>query len=249
MTPPCFTPLRWFASALLASTLVTLTTAAETPGVPFRDAVVRGEPQLIPGAVFCAYYNQGGEGVAYHDADAENNGSGKLNPADGSYRNEFRKDGGVDISYTKQLNDLDSPCNRVTPPLGLLYVGWTEPGEWFNLSVEVAVAGTYVADVLYTAQRDGAVAIDVNGLSAGAPFAIVSTFDPAETIAWRQWHHWAVARDAFTVKLPAGRSVLTVRITAGGNMNLATFLFRPVGTPRNDAEITLVSTPTSPAPR
>ena len=36
-----------------------------------------------PGRVDCAYYDRGGEGVAYHDVDAKNNGSGVLNPATG----------------------------------------------------------------------------------------------------------------------------------------------------------------------
>ncbi len=213
-------------------------------GEPFRDAAYSGGPQRIPGAVFCAYYDKGGEGVAYHDTDAENMGSGKLNPADGTYLNEFRKLEGTDTSYTKQVPDLDSPCNKVVPPLGLLYVGWNEPGEWFDVTVETTEAGRFVADVLYTAQRDGSVAIDVNGQRIGEPFPIVSTFDPAETIAWRQWHHWNVARDAFTVPLPKGVSVLRVHIVTGGNLNLATMLFRPVGTDRIGPDIATISTPT-----
>ena len=55
----------------------------------------------MPGQVLCAYYALGGEGVAYHDTDAKNHGSGELNPADGSYLNEFRSHDGVDTSYTK----------------------------------------------------------------------------------------------------------------------------------------------------
>ncbi|SDS17152.1 hypothetical protein [Opitutus sp. GAS368] len=212
-------------------------------GQPFHDAVHPAGPQRIPGAVFCAYYDEGGEGVAYHDHDAENQGSGKLNPADGTYLNEFRRHEGVDISYTKQIPDRDSPCNKVVPPLGLLYVGWTEPGEWFNLTVETAAAGTYVADLLYTAQRDATLALDVNGVPAAAPFALASTFDAAETIPWRQWHHWNVARDVVSVTLPKGVSVLTVRIVTGGNVNLATFAFRPAGTARTGPGITTVKTP------
>ena len=74
-----------------------------------------------------------------------------------------------------------------------------------------------------------------------------STFDPAETIPWRQWHHWNVARDAFEVTLPKGVSVLTVRIVTNGNLNLATFDFRLKGSPRTGPGITAVKTP-SPSP-
>jgi len=225
------------AGALLA--LGTLSGA----GQPYHDAVHAGGPQRIPGPVFCAYYDLGGEGVAFHDTDAENQGSGKLNPADGTYLNEFRRHEGLDTSYTKQVPDLDSPCNRVVPPLGLLYVGWNEPGEWFNLTVETAAAGDYVADLLYTAHNDATVSIEVEGGPAAVPIALASTFDAADPIPWRQWHHWNVARDACTIRLPKGVSLLTVRIVSGGNLNLATFAFRPAGAPRTGPGITAVKTP------
>jgi hypothetical protein len=211
-------------------------------GQPYRDAAHAGGPQKIPGAVFCAYFDEGGEGVAYHDSDAVNSGSGKLNPANGSYLNEFRMHGGLDTSYTKPVPDLESPCNKVVPPLGLLYVGWNEPGEWFNLTVEVAEAGSYTADLLYTANRDATVSLEVNG-SKAVPFLLTSTFDPAETIAWRQWHHWNMLRDVVTLNLPKGVSVLTVRIVTGGNCNLATLAFRLSGKARTGPDITTLKTP------
>jgi len=210
---------------------------------PFHDAIRSGGPQTIPGPVFCAHYDMGGEGVSYHDTEAENQGSGKLNPADGTYLNEFRRHEGLDISYTKQLNDLDSPCNKVVPPLGLLYVGWNEPGEWFNLTVETTEAGTYVADLLYTAHNNATISLRINGSPDAVSCHLTSTFDAAETIAWRQWHHWNVARDAVTLKLPKGISVITVRNVEGGGFNLATFVFRPIGTPRSGANITTLKTP------
>jgi hypothetical protein len=209
---------------------------------PYRDALHAGGPQPVPGAVFCAYFDEGGEGVAYHDSDAVNSGSGRLNPANGTYLNEFRQHGGLDTSYTKQVPDLESASNRVVPPLGLLYVGWNEPGEWFNLTVEAAAAGRYTADLLYTAQREADVSLEVAGGSAHR-FTLPSTFDPAETIPWRQWHHWNVLPDAVTLDLPQGVSVLTVRIVTGGNCNLATLLFRPAGSARSGPAITTLTTP------
>src|SRR5580693_2527371 len=117
-------------------------------GKPYHDTRYSGEAQPIPGKVQCAYYDLGGEGIAYHDTDAKNNGSGALNPADGTYLNEFRMNEGVDISYTKFGLDPkidDNPYDKVTPSAGLLYVGWTEPGEWFNVTVDVAETGDYAA--------------------------------------------------------------------------------------------------------
>lgn len=227
------TALQRNAGPLVLMMLLAANTHAAAPGfldrykgTPFRDARYHGGAQPIPGEIRCAYYDLGGEGVAYHDTDAKNHGSGALNPADGSYLNEFRMDEGVDTSYTKYHDTIDnSPYDLVTPPENQLYVGWTEPGEWFNLTVKVAHSGVYAADLLYTSNRGGSISFDVNGEEASGPVNIVSTANAAEPIAWRQWHHWNLAHDAVRLKLAAGRNVLTIHIVTEGQMNLATLDF------------------------
>ena len=214
-----------------ASTLCALQTGFLTQykGSPYHDSRYQGGGQSIPGKVLCAYYDLGGEGVAYHDSDARNNGSGALNPANGSYLNEFRMNEGVDTSFTKFGLDPkidDNPYDKVVPPANLLYVGWTVPGEWFNITVNVAEAGEYSADLLYTSNRGGTISLDVNGKPATGPLTIVSTFDAADPVAWRQWHHWNLATGIAKLRLPAGKAVLTVHILTEGQMNLATFDFR-----------------------
>jgi len=196
-------------------------------GTPYQDSRYQGGPQKIPGKVQCAYYDRGGEGVAYHDVDAKNNGSGTLNPADGTYLNQFRMDEGVDISYTKFHDQVDnSPYDVVQPPENQLYVGWTEPGEWFNITVQTARAGVYSADLLYTSNRSGTISLDVNGEPATPPLTVVSTFNAADPIAWRQWHHWNLATNIAQLRLPAGKSVLTVHVLTEGNINFAYFDFK-----------------------
>ncbi len=200
-------------------------------GTPFHDSKYNGGAQKIPGTVMCAYYDLGGEGVAYHDTDAKNNGSGALNPANGTYLNEFRMSEGVDTSYTKFGLDPkidDNPYDKVTPPAGLLYVGWTEPGEWFNVTVDVSETGDYTADLLYTSNRGGTISLDVNGVVATGPLTIVSTYDAADSVAWRQWHHWNLAKDLARVHLNKGRNVITVHTVAQGQMNYATLEFKRV---------------------
>jgi len=188
-------------------------------------------PQKIPGKVLCAYYDLGGEGVAYHDTDPTNHGSGELNPSDGTYLNVFRIHEGVDTSYTKFNRKPDpiddNPFDKIVPPADLLYVGWTEPGEWFNVTVDVAQSGTYAADFLYTSNRGGKISLDVNGKYATGALPITTTNDPADPLAWRQWHHWNLASQLFKVRLSKGTNVLTVHIVTNGNMNLAYFDFKP----------------------
>src|SRR5215813_9504102 len=91
----------WFLTTALCFAGCTASGWKGYLGRSFQDSAYTGGPQTIPGRVRCAYYDVGGEGVAYHDIDATNHGSGALNPANGEYLNEFRMHEGVDISYTK----------------------------------------------------------------------------------------------------------------------------------------------------
>jgi hypothetical protein len=220
-----------WSAALIFMALTSVVLHADEPpnrskSTPYQDKQIINSPQKIPGRVLCAYYDLGGEGIAYHDDDTKNNGSGALNPADGSYLNEFRMNEGVDTSYTKYHDDIDkNPYNIVQPPDGLLYVGWTSPGEWFNITIDVGEAGTYRVDLLYTSNRGGTIGLDLNGKPLVGPLKITSTNSPEDPIAWRQWHHWNVMKKLTEVDLPQGVSVLTVHIISEGNMNLAALDF------------------------
>jgi hypothetical protein len=194
-------------------------------GRPFSGGTFAG-PAVIPGTVKCAYYDLGGEGVAYHDSDSVNRGSGMLNPANGNPLNEFRMNEAVDISYTKGTGIDDNPFNRYQPPMGSLYVGWTEVGEWINFTVDVKKAGAYALSIPYTSNGNGSISLTLDGDQPLATIEIPSTNDPKDPLAWRQWHHWAFLPDAATMSLPAGRHVLTLKIEANGNMNLDSIDFR-----------------------
>jgi hypothetical protein len=222
-----------FAATLILPVIaVSQSFLSQYKGLPFHDALYQAGAQKIPGRILCAYYDLGGEGVAYHDTDPQNHGSGELNPADGTYLNEFRIHEGVDTSYTKfnRKPDAidDTPFNKVVPPADLLYVGWTEPGEWFNVTVDVTRSGTYTVDLLYTSNRGGTISVDANGKDVTGPLKITSTYDPADPLAWRQWHHWNLAPQLFKVRLSKGKNVLTVHILTNGQMNLAYFDLKPV---------------------
>lgn len=220
------------AASVLPATAFSQSALSQYKGVPYHDDRYQGGAQEIPGRVMCAYYDLGGEGVAYHDTDPQNHGSGELNPADGTYLNEFRIHEGVDTSYTKfdrkPVQIDDNSFDKVVPPRELLYVGWTEPGEWFNITVDVAHAGTYAADLLYTSNRGATISVDVNGKDATGPLQIASTYDRSDPVAWRQWHHWNLASQLFKVRLSKGKNVLNLHILTNGNMNLAYFDFKPV---------------------
>ena len=134
-----------FLAICLIPVQVLPVTAIKQRGKPWQNKM-----QSIPGRIQCEWYDQGGEGVAYHDADSINNGSGKLNPANGNFLNEFRMHEGADISYTKSGAIDDNLFNKTMPALNQLYLGWTQPGEWVNYTVKVNATGVYRVGVMYT---------------------------------------------------------------------------------------------------
>jgi len=185
-----------------------------------------GIPQEIPGKVQCEFYDLGGEGMTYHDTDSINNGSGKLNPVNGNPLHEFRMDEAVDISYTKTNGTDDNPYNDVMPEMNQLYVGWTEPGEWIKYSVNVKEAGDYTIGLMYTCNGDGGIEVLARDSVTSGLMQVKSTHKDADTVAWRQWHHWNKADMLGKITLKEGMQVITLKTVKNGNMNYDYLEFR-----------------------
>jgi hypothetical protein len=178
----------------------------------------KGSPQVLPGRVECELYDEGGEGIAYHDADSINNGSGKLNPANGKYLNEFRMKEGVDISYTKSGDIDNNNYNLVKPVMDQLYVGWTVPGEWINYTVMVKETGFYRIGLMYTSNKKGCISLSIDGKDIAGNIQVPTTYRVEDTVAWRQWHHWNKVDSIAGVRLDKGKHVLRL-YSVSGDMN------------------------------
>jgi hypothetical protein len=190
-------------------------------GKPFEDAVYKGGVQAIPGKIECAYYDLGGEGVAYHDTDAVNHGSGELNrnpqhqrPHATAYSWSFRDKEGVDISYTKDFADFNHP-NPVKPPTNQLYIGWTANGEWCNYTVDVKKAGTYNIVALYGNDAN-TVKFSINNQPA------CEGKMPTKTGSMHTWNQAPIGTITFA---EPGLQLLTFHYNSGNNF--AYFLFEP----------------------
>lgn len=209
--------------------LTAFTASAQIPadyrGKPFADTFHKTGTPNLPGIIQCALYDLGGEGVAYHDTDALNNGSGKLNldpkhqrAHAGDYIWHFRNDEGVDLSYVKDWADLNH-TNLVSPHINQLYIGWTENGEWCNYTVNVARAGSYRIKALYSFQTN-TVSFNLNGKPAATCPLPVPT---------ASYHHWTFA-EIGTIRFPeTGTQLLTFHYGKGNNF--AYFEFEPVALP------------------
>ncbi|WP_440950166.1 PKD domain-containing protein [Methanosphaerula subterraneus] len=96
-----------------------------TPGY---TATPYNGPHTIPGTLQAEDYDLGGEGVAYHDTTAGNEG--------GVYRQDD-----VDI----ETLDTDGSPN----------IGWIRAGEWLTYTVDVSTAGTYDAGFRVASSHSG----------------------------------------------------------------------------------------------
>jgi hypothetical protein len=199
-------------------------------GTPFTDSVYKSGVQLIPGKLQCEYYDIGGEGVAYHDSDSINSGSGNLNPADGSYLNEFRIKEAVDISYTKFREPAidNNSFNLVEPEKDQLYVGWTSPGEWTKYTIKVEEAGNFKLGLMYTSNQNGKISFSINDVDMTGPISVPSTFVPADSVAWRQWHHWNYIDNIATINIKRGFQTFTIHTVEIGQMNYDFINFQKV---------------------
>jgi hypothetical protein len=194
-------------------------------GKPFQDSVYTAEAQMIPGRIECAYYDLGGEGIAYHDTDATNHGSGELNlksehhrPHASPYIWSFRAGEGVDISYTKDFADFNH-TNFVSPATNQLYIGWTADGEWCNYTVNVQKAGVYRIIALY-GNADNPVRFSINHQAAS---------ECKLPLATGSMHKWNKAQIGTINFRETGLQLLTFHYGKGNNF--AYFEFVPVDSP------------------
>ena len=192
-------------------------------GKPFKDKYYTVGAQVIPGRIELAYYDLGGEGVAYHDVTPENEGA-KLNhevheygshrrPGISKYIAFFRENEGVDISYTKDWADFNHP-NKVDPKANQLYIGWQEDGEWTNYTVDIKAAGKYKIVTVY-GNEDNKSTLWLNNQK------VVDLKLPVATGNWHYWDQATVGEVTFT---QTGINLLTLKYNKGSNLAFFDFI-------------------------
>jgi len=188
-------------------------------GIPYVDAVFQG-PAAIPGRVQCAYFDYGGEGVAFH-SDGTNHGNHDFNlvehrgPKCRLYISQFRANEGVSISFTSPEHkdhwypkDIPAPF---APETNQLYIGWTKDGQWLNYTINVKTAGTYKVSVLYG-----------NYGKEITPFEFFINHKPAGEfnfpILTGSAHAWNLAEVGTIIFPETGLQLLTFRYNKGNNL-------------------------------
>ncbi|MDB5105896.1 MAG: Carbohydrate binding family 6 [Fibrobacteres bacterium] len=196
------------------------TLPAEYKGAPFADSVYKDGAQSIPGRLEAAYYDLGGEGVAYHDADVKNQGSGTLNyqqncPDNASvYICHFREKDATDPSYTKTCCDFTN-ANLDVPKPKAFYIGWEAKGEWLNYTVRVKTPGAYNIKAMY-GNAANAISFSLNDKAAAQAKFPINTGSP---------HVWKYADSIGTIVFPdTGLNLLTWYLAEGNNVSYFDFV-------------------------
>ena len=111
---------------------------------------VTGTPVALPGTLQAEDFDNGGEGVAFHDLTSINEG--------GVHRTT-----GVDLQTAVDAG-------------GGYNVGWTKAGEWLKYTVNVGAAGTYDLEIrVASAGAGGTFHVEANGVDRTGPLTIPDT--------------------------------------------------------------------------
>src|ERR1700761_9540795 len=147
-----------------------------------------GTAAAVPGTVQAANYDTGGQGVAYNTTA----GNGSAN----SYRSD-----GVDLETTADTQDTGAGGGNYD-------MGWTNAGQWFNYTVNVATSGIYTVSFRVASPYGITDALHIassSGTNLSGPVAVPNTGG---------YETWATVTASVT--LPAGTQTLTIDQDANG---------------------------------
>ncbi len=148
-----------------------------------REPFTAGKPATLPGTLQTEYYDKGGEGAAYHDNDAQNQGDAN-----------YRASEGVDI--------VNGNGGRA--------LGYTSTGEWVEYTIDVQEAGNYSfkATVSSGVNNSGfSINLNKNGkITKLADIRVPQTGS-------NSWDTYRVVEGTLSQPLEAGEQILRIVIT------------------------------------
>ena len=137
-------------SRLNAATFDGVSVGAAPP--PAGQSPFGGSPAAVPGTIQAENFDDGGEGVAYHDLTGENEGGAP-----------HRAGAGMDVEPTGDAG-------------GGFNLGWLKANEWAEYTVDVSIPGTYeLAARVASLGPGGAFRLEVDGIDKTGPVAVPDT--------------------------------------------------------------------------
>jgi hypothetical protein len=145
---------RELTGADLASVTNYLVAKWISPPPPPGQSPYGGSARSLPGQIEAEHYDNGGEGIAYHDADQTNNGGATL-------RND-----GVDIKDAGGGNYV---------------IGWNQPGEWREYTANISNRRYRISARVSTDNTGVQQRVLLGDGSAGSNFVVLGTMDIPNT--------------------------------------------------------------------
>lgn len=141
------------SAARAAAAALALSACAGPESWPGPSRPFRGVVHAIPGTIEAEDFDEGGEGVAFHDAE----------PANLEKRGAPYRDSGVDLEWRPAAS-------------GHYNLGWTRPGEWLVYTVDVRESGTYRLDTSVACKGPGGTfRLEFDGEDRTGPIEIPDT--------------------------------------------------------------------------
>jgi beta-glucosidase-like glycosyl hydrolase len=154
----------------------------------FAQTPFGGTPWQLPAkAIYAVQFDNGGEGISCHDNNPLMEGG-----------DNYREGTGVETENTGNVSSAN--------------IGWTNPGEWWEYTVEVAAPGVYAMNAKLGGE--GSLRIFVDEVDVSGECRVGPTGG---------WTQKDVTVGVFP--LPAGRHVLRVMLVSGG-LNLCSYTFK-----------------------
>lgn len=167
------------------SKLATYNLKVNNKRAPYKNNVT------IPGIVEAENFDKGGEGLAFHDSDSNDE-------AKSGYRSDNE---GVDIKKTTN---------------GGYVLGWTSQDEWYEYTVEVTQAGKYTCDAVVSSGLSGTgfnVGIVQNGKVTNLwKMNVPQTGD-------NSWDNYKTISNTTQKELAAGKTIIRISIV-GANCDI-----------------------------
>jgi hypothetical protein len=198
-----------FTLCLLIGIAINSTAQQTTVSKPFSKANF-GAPARIPGAIQAEDFDEGGEGVGYHNVPPIMGGDGT---------DRFRKLG---LEYRDAETEIEIAY-------GTNMLAAMRKGEWWVYTVEVMYDGIYEMDVVSSGWHLGKNAGSIRMYFDGAD--MIGSFKIPYTGRWQDFS----STTFYGFKLKKGIHVLKVVCESNDNINLDLFRFRKtVNTPYKD---------------
>ncbi len=147
-------------------------------------------PYVLPAANF----DFGGEGYAFHDADAASHTG-----------NTYRRDNGDPNSHAVEIEGNGAN------------IGYTNPGEWLLYTVEVVDEGDYLIEAQVAVPGTGSFHIKVNGDN------VTGTIGVPNTGGWGAYIWLSTPEEALTVNLTKGMHKIVYYFEGGHNFRALRF--------------------------